>query len=328
METKANYALVGAFAVAVVLAGLGLIGWFAKSRVNQDYVQYEIHFQGSVAGLNEGSDVRYNGIRVGRVASLELNPENPSEVRALVKLYPTTPIRTDSIASLNFQGLTGVAYVQISGGSPGAPLLRVASKDPIPVIPSRRSGLEQLVAGAPDLVANATQLLQQLTKITGQENQKSLANLLKNLNAISASVADHRPDTDKVLANAGAISQQLVAMAAKLNDLTDRLNRVADRANDTLGATDKLVNGDVAGFVHEARLAAASYRQAGESLQTVLNRNQTAIEAFSGDGLTQVTRLAADTRQLVVTLDRLAQRFESEPGRFLLGRPVPEYAPR
>lgn len=328
METKANYALVGAFAVAIVLAGLGLIAWFAQSRVSQGYDEYEIHFQGSVAGLNEGSDVRYNGIKVGTVDVLELNSQNPSEVRALVKLYPTTPVRTDSVASIGYQGLTGVAYVQISGGSPNAALLRIASKDPIPVIPSRRSGLEQLVAGAPDLLANATQLLQQLTKLTGPENQQSFASLLNNLNTISASVAGHRPEIDRILANADTISGQLAATSEKLNALTDALNGMSDRANAMLGTTNKLVNSDVAAFLHEARLAAASYRQAGESLQAVLNRNQAAIQAFSGEGLNQVTRLAADTRQLVATLDRLAQRFETEPGRFLLGRPVPEYAPK
>ena len=328
METKANYALVGAFTVAVVLAGLGLIAWFAQARGGQTYAEYQIIFSGSVTGLNEGSDVRYNGIRVGTVDTLRLNPRNPSEVEVRVRLYATTPVRTDSIASIGYQGFTGVAHVQISGGSANAPLLRVASKDPIPIIPSRRSGFEQIVAGAPDLMASATLLLQQITAFTNPENQQAFAGLLKNLNAISGSVAAHGPETEPVMANAGKISQQLAQTSEKMNVLADRLNRLADGANQALGATNELVNGDAAAFLREARLAAASYRQTGENLQALLTRNQNAIDSFSGEGLNQITRLAADTRQLVVTLDRLAQRFETEPARFLLGRPVPEYDPR
>jgi phospholipid/cholesterol/gamma-HCH transport system substrate-binding protein len=91
METKANYALVGAFAVGAVLAILLFAMWLAQSQFNREYARYDIVFEGAVRGLARGAEVRFNGIKVGEVTQLNINPDNPTQVVARIRVDGQTP---------------------------------------------------------------------------------------------------------------------------------------------------------------------------------------------------------------------------------------------
>src|SRR5215471_9749837 len=124
MERHANYALVGAVTLGLTVGLFVFVVWLAGYSFNKHYDVYDVLFVGPVRGISEGGEVHFNGIKVGEVTKLALDPTDPSRVVARVRLTAGVPIRVDSYAILEPQGITGVNYIQITGGSSGKPLMK------------------------------------------------------------------------------------------------------------------------------------------------------------------------------------------------------------
>src|SRR5258706_10519154 len=121
METKANYVLIGLFAMCVVVAALGFVFWFHNIGGTAKRSTFIVRFDGSAAGLRPGSAVLFNGIRMGEVMKITVNPDDPHQVLATVEIDNRAPIRTDTAVGLDFQGLTGISSIALTGGSKEAP---------------------------------------------------------------------------------------------------------------------------------------------------------------------------------------------------------------
>src|SRR6266705_6603403 len=117
METRANYALIGLFTLAVIFGAFGFVYWFKTFGQQPVRTAYMVHFNGSVSGLLNGGSVLFNGLKVGEVTELGLIPDDPSRVYATISIDARTPVKTDTAAELQFGGLTGVASVALQGGS-------------------------------------------------------------------------------------------------------------------------------------------------------------------------------------------------------------------
>ena len=161
MEIRASYLIVGAVVLAL-LAGLAAFSmWLVRADVDRDVARYEIAFSGSVSGLQEGGQVLYRGIPVGRVAEIRIDPDNVENVLVAVDIERDTPIKADTVATLEFQGLTGIAYVQLRGGTQASARLD-PDAEPVPRIPSRPSAVERLFESTPELLARAVALTDRL----------------------------------------------------------------------------------------------------------------------------------------------------------------------
>jgi phospholipid/cholesterol/gamma-HCH transport system substrate-binding protein len=109
METRANYVLIGIFTLAVIAGGFLFVMWFTGLARNTQHKSFEIVFNGSVSGLSRGSLVSFNGLRVGEVTSIDFLPDEPDRVAATIEINARTPVKTDTTARLESQGLTGVS---------------------------------------------------------------------------------------------------------------------------------------------------------------------------------------------------------------------------
>ena len=162
MEIRASYLLVGA-AVLTLIAGLAAFSvWLVKADVDRQVARYEIAFEGAVSGLREGSQVLYRGIPVGQVAAIRIDPANVENVLVTVEIERGTPITVDTVATLEMQGITGIAYVQLRGGTQASARLDPDAEPP-PRIPSRRSALERVFESTPELLGRALALADRLT---------------------------------------------------------------------------------------------------------------------------------------------------------------------
>src|SRR5262249_31474906 len=146
METRANYVLIGAFVLMAAAALMLFAVWISGSNFSRSFAEYDVVFEGPVNGLTEGGEVRFNGIKVGEVKQLALDRNDPNRVIAHIQVDAQTPVRTDSVAQLNFQGITGVTFIQILAGMPQSPLLKRAVGGPVPVIRTERTALDTLVS--------------------------------------------------------------------------------------------------------------------------------------------------------------------------------------
>ena len=311
METKANHILIGAFTLAVIVAAFGFILWLAKTEIDQRLASYDILFDGSVTGLNIAGDVRYQGVRVGQVTELRIYEKDPKFVRVRIEIDANTPINSGSVASLEFFGITGVLFVQISSGDPDAPPLALKPDQEVPIIASGKSGLDELFAGAPRLLENAAVLIERLSMIVDTDNRKSIASILKSTEAVSGSIAGRSAEINEMILNTSKMSRDFSEVSGNLNALTARLDRLSMQAETTL-------NTDVHKFLNEATSLT-------RELNGIVKDNKLAINNFGDRGLREFATFVVEARQLVTTLDRVAQRLESDPARFFLGNTASEF---
>lgn len=234
METRANFILIGVFSLAAILGTLGFFIWLANVQIDRQYATYGILFE-DVSGLDASGDVFFNGIAVGKVIGLEIYQPDPSKVLTTIEIDATTPIRTDTVAQLNAQGVTGVSYISLAGGTFGA-AAPVATDGNPPLITAQQSSLQALVEGAPDLLEQATQVMEQLKAMTGPENQTSVANILRNLDTSSQRL-------DQAMTDFSSITTTVSEATAQITLFTNRLDTIGETATTTLElANDALIS--------------------------------------------------------------------------------------
>lgn len=245
METKANYVAVGAFVLSCILGLVVALLWLAGAQYTSEFAYYRTYFTGAVTGLGDGTIVRYNGINVGHVSKLTFDPNDPKRVIVDLQVDPNLQIPSDSVASIESEGLTGGTYVEVDGGSKNAPILEHRMFGPYPVIKARQSTLQELEQSAPQLVAKLNHIADQLSKVLDDKNVKALSGILADLKTTSGTVAARSADIDKTLRNlatgTGQLNVDLADLHATLGDArvsVSKINRLADDADAAVNGAD------------------------------------------------------------------------------------------
>lgn len=306
MENKAHHALVGFFVVFLAAAGALFTLWLSQMQFDREFAEYDVVFEGPVRGLREASEVRFNGIQVGEVIDLGLNPDNPNEVIARVQVDAATPVKVDSFAQLEPQGLTGLSYIQITGGSPGAEELESRSGDRPARIFARQAQLEGLVEGGETVIENAQITIARINRLLSDENIESMTNILNNIEAVSGQFAEQ----EDLAARFGAAVDNFQQAGTDVSTAAVSL--------ESFGATaETFLIDEVGPMVEETRLASIAVNQAStETYQTLVDIGPE-LEAFADEGLDALTTAARDLRALIAALERIALQLEEDPAGFL-----------
>lgn len=299
METRARYILVGGFTLFGLLALLGFILWLAKVEIDRSFTQYDILFD-TVAGLGQASAVRYNGVDVGKVLTIELDRADPSRVRVRIEVAATTPIRKDTVATLASQGVTGVSFVALEGGRADSERLTIDPPADVAVIPSKPSVVQGLITDAPDLLAEAKALMEDIRGFATPQNRAAIAEILKNVETASARI--------------DSIAAKTESFVARADETLTRADAALAAAEKTFTSADGVIDKDLPEVI--AALKSAMADVAGSAA---------AFETFSRTGLPQFNTLAQDARGLVGSLRALSDRISRDPARFLLGNQTPAY---
>jgi phospholipid/cholesterol/gamma-HCH transport system substrate-binding protein len=221
METKAHHVLIGAFTLVVVAAVLLFALWLGKTSLNRQYSYYDIVFTEAVTGLSKGSPVQYNGIQIGEVSQLKLDPRDPRKVLARIQVAADTPIKVDTRAKLGLLGLTGVAFVQLSGGAPTSKPLMPTPDNPVPEIKSETSALSALLASGSDVVTSINGILDRLGRIISDQNVDRINSTLKNIDQTTSTLAAERDDLRDLIKQAASASKELNQTLAGANSLVN-----------------------------------------------------------------------------------------------------------
>ena len=191
METRARYALIGLFILAVIAASFGFVYWLENKGGFGQRETYQIKFQGSVSGLLIGSAVLFNGIRVGEVTGLGLNADSPEEVIATIGVVRGTPIRSDTEVTIETQGLTGGAAVALRGGSSTVPLEPGNGGAPPTLIAAPLAGQ--------DWTQSARDAFQRVDEVLA-ENAEAFHNAITNIDTFTDALARNSDKVDGILA--------------------------------------------------------------------------------------------------------------------------------
>jgi phospholipid/cholesterol/gamma-HCH transport system substrate-binding protein len=315
MEIRASYLLVGSVVLAL-LAGLAAFSvWLVKADVDRQTALYEIVFAGTVSGLREGGQVLYRGIPVGRVADIRIDPENVENVLVTAEIERSTPITKDTVATLEMQGITGIAYVQLRGGTRESVRLDPDAK-PRPRIPSRRSALEQVFESGPELLARGVALAERLSLLVNDKNVEAITATLGHLETFTATLAQGSDKVDATFGGATKAAHQVEDTAADLQRLIADVRGLTARVDQQVTG----VSGDLDKSLTEARGAAAALHQAADRLNGLIGDLHQPLDDFAGTGLYEFTQLVGETRLLVAALSRITKEFERDPAGFLIGR--------
>jgi phospholipid/cholesterol/gamma-HCH transport system substrate-binding protein len=318
LEPKPNYILVGAFVVilgAVVIAG---VLWLGKTDYRGVYDRYEAYMRESVAGLSVNSTVKYRGVDVGRVKDISLSPDNPEEVKLTLDIAHGTPIKTDTIAVLETQGLTGLATINLTGGSRDAPPLEALEGQEYPVIktgPSLFFRLDEAISrllsekGLSKLLADLDLAAKGAADALDEENRAALKQTIKDLSEVVQSVAAHKAQIEDSLNGAARSADNLVKVTASLNEQVPVLLARINKSAAALGAMTE----DLA--------------QTSKAVRTVVNESRPELQQFSRQTLPETGLLVSELRQLATTLTRVARDLEREPNSLVFGRTPPPRGP-
>ena len=210
METKAHYALVGFFAIALTAAAALFAVWLGQLRFNQDFREYDVVFQGPVRGLTESSEVRFNGIKVGEVTRLALDREDPSNVIARIRIAAETPVMNDSFAQLEPQGLTGLNYLQLSAGTPASGRLESRPGE-VAQLAARQAALESILQSGESIAESSARAIDRFNDLLSPENVETISDMLENIRRLTDELAaDHE---DALIARARRTLEDLEAAA-------------------------------------------------------------------------------------------------------------------
>ena len=307
MERNANYALVG-FASLVLFVGLAaFVLWLAQVRFARDFDIYDIVWDGPVRGMSVGGEVHFNGIKVGEVSRIALDPENPSRVISRIKVTSDVPIKTDSFATLEPQGVTGVNYVQITAGTRQRPLLKDATpRGQVPVIRSQKSTLSDLIEGGGTVLQRSIEALDRVNRVLSDQNIDQATGMLKDLHAVTTELNNRK----QVIADADKALQDLDATL-------QRARRVADSA-------DGLLNGDGKRALANLADATESLKGTSQKAQQLLGKLEGPTSDFANNGLPQLSSAIGSLQTATESLNRVLDEAERSPGALISKPPAKE----
>lgn len=302
MEPKVSYTLVGFFVIVLGAGLLSVVLWLGREDEDRVYDLYYINMQESVSGLNVNAPVKYRGVEVGRVKRIELDRNNPQQVQLTVEIARGTPLKTDTVATLSSQGLTGLAFVDLSGGTVSSAPLTAAAGQKYPEIRSRPSLLVRMDEAVSTLLTNLNGITTNLNELVDSEARGSLKELLTNLAGLSETLTSREGQLDELLASASNAIKNTDQITAKVPVLVARM-------------TDS---------VTAIQTMAQDIGRTSQAVTTLVTSNQQNIERFSQQTLADVSLLVGELRQLTNSLQGLARQLEQEPSSLLFGRrPLP-----
>jgi phospholipid/cholesterol/gamma-HCH transport system substrate-binding protein len=308
METRASYVVVGTFVLALTAAAFGVVLFLTRTSFEDTPKPYMSYFTGSVTGLQVGSPVRYRGVPVGTVNDIRIDPTDVERVRVMMEIVQGTPIKTDTNSTLGLQGITGVAYIELTGGTRESKPLTAVGDAKVPVIPSKTSGIQQVLASAPELLERAVAITERLALILDDRNVKSISDTLENLSKLTGTLAGSSGQIEQVITDSQKTFAALREAADGIAELTGGLNSkigpIADGAQDVVIDVQKAVRG---------------FSRVAGQLELVVDENRDSIRDFSSGGLYELSQFIAEGRVLISALTRLSAQIERDPARFFFG---------
>ncbi|MGV8929023.1 MAG: MlaD family protein [Brevundimonas sp.] len=303
MERDAHYAAVGIATIALMAALAVFVIWLARLQFNNDYDVYDIVFYGPVRGLSEGGEVHFNGIRVGEVTDLNLDPKQGDQVIARIRVDATTPVRVTSRAQLEPQGITGLNYIQITAGDPQSAILKDQyPENVVPVIQSQPSPIAELLSGSGTVLAQTVDALNRINRVLSDDNVRSFSTSLKNIESLSTELEARK-----------GMLEQLEQALTKANSAVAEFEALA-------ASSRAIVEGDGRRAVANINAAAEEARSAVSSINRTATNVEGPLNEFATTGLPQLQQSIQGLEDATRSLEGLIDEVRASPRDFI-GRP-------
>jgi len=304
MEPRAHHVLIGSFTILAAAAALLFALWLGKGPNGAQQRYYTVIFNEAVRGLSVGSEVQYNGIKIGEVAALDLDPRDPRRVLAGVRVDGNTRIKKNTKAQLALTGITGTSVIELTGGSPDSPDL-VATDGGNPVIVASPSPFAKLLEQSGHNLADITELIQQAKGVLSPANVQNLTRTIAHLERASGAIASQDDNVKELI--------------RQLSAATSQANGILRQASGMMNDARTLVDNEGTNAFRSADRAMASMEKSANSIDQLLLDNRVAlsggIRAFG-----ELGPALQELRDTLISIRRITRRLEDDPAEYLTGR--------
>ena len=306
MDDKVNYTLVGAFVLVLGAVLVAAVLWLAAGLGGREPVdRYQAFIEESVAGLNLDAPVKLLGVDVGKVSAIQIDPNNSQQVRLDFLIVRGTPVKRDSVAVLKTQGLTGIAYVELSGGSAAAPALVATADGAVPTIPFKPSLSARLENVLTNVLANIDRVSNNLNAVFDADNRLALKSALADVAALAHTLAGQQGTLKTGLADAARTARLAAGAAEQLGPTLDRIALGAQAVQQMAG------------------VASQASAQAGRAADAAAS----GVQQVGSETLPELARLMAELNRLAASMRHLSEQTTANPNSLLMGSPEPRPGP-
>lgn len=316
MESKANFAVIGAFVLVSLFGFVAFIAYISGKQLDEEYDNYIVEYVTPPRGIAVGSEVRFNGLKMGEVTKTILDKDDASKVLVYIQVQADTPVHIDSYAQNEPLGLTGLSYIQLYAGKSGKRFDFEALGDEIPHIEGRASTFDNLLGGSESVIDNVNLALARAVNVLSPEAADDLHGILANLNEITGKVSEVDITSERVEEFMDAIEQAAkdfstasLAIDATAKDVSKLLN--GDEINNVLLQAEKSLK--------SIETALEEYTQLAKDGQDLSEEARQTIEQFATTGLQDLSLAMADLKTLIDTLNRVSEDLERSPVEFIVG---------
>ncbi|UVE19451.1 MCE family protein [Pseudomonas sp. LS44] len=304
METRAHHILIGLFTVLAVGSALLFALWMGKSSVDREFKLYDVVFKEAVSGLSVGSSVQYSGIKVGDVIRLRLDPKDPRQVQARIRVAGDTPIKENTHARLALTSITGGSVIQLYGGTPKSQFLATQHDKPA-IIVADPSPLSRLLENGEDMVTNINRLIANANRMFSSENIDRVSSTLENIEQVTSTVAGQRGEIQQTLQQLAQVSREASSMLQQTGELMRNTNGLLDKQGRSV--------------MDSAAQTMASLDRTSAGLEQMLNSNKDSLNGGI-QGLSEIGPAVIELRNALASLRQMTQRLSDNPSSLLLDR--------
>lgn len=313
METKSSHVLVGGVVLMLAVALFAFVLWLSRADRGALRQEYDIFFS-SASGIARGTAVNFQGVPVGQVQSINLNRDDPSKVRVRISVQRDVPILEGTTATLEGVGFTGVSVVNLEGAMAGREPLTEPGPFGVPVIPVKPGTFELLGQLAPQLLRDASTLVNNLNAFLDAGNRARVQTLLDNLNVATSAYGESAPELRIALRDTQAALREANTAARKLGALADSGQALVDR--------------DARALLADLRATTAKADAALARVESAAASADPALRDLAETTLPQANAMLRELRTTSEALTALTERIEQQGAASLLSaRKLPDYEP-
>ena len=312
MTSKSSYMLVGGFILILGAAFVWGVLWISAGGPPQRINKYIVYMPESVSGLNVDAPVKFRGVDVGKVEKIDINSSNPELIRLLLQVRQGTPISADTVAGLEYQGLTGIASVNLSGGHADSPPLTRQAGEEYPVITGQPSVFSNLGLTLSELLTNLTQTSASINAVLAEENRDNVTRSLENVAELTEKFTKQADHLETIITHLGATLENTHTASVDLPQLIEKFSQSATA---------------ITSMADQIRIVGENLATASSNIEQTVDASSNDLVDFTSTTLPEISRMVNELTLASENLRRMSESLAQDPSVLLYGKPEPEPGP-
>jgi len=326
MESRTNYAIVGIF-VLLFSAGIVFFAfWLGKYGFNDEYDYYKIYTTESVSGLSVDASVKYRGVDVGSVDKITINPKNPKEIIILLKVKKGTPITKGMLAELKYFGLTGLAYIELTGGKTGAPLLKSKNGE-IPILKTKPSIYSRLDTTLSDITAKISITLDRVDKLLNDKNIANISKTIENTKEVTGALKDSKENIKEAIANFVKIEKNINALSNSLQNTSKKISSSSDAFKDMSESIKKVAKQKLNQLMLSINSVSKQANILINNILHTINEGDYNLKEISASTIIQINQAIRELKLLLKQSKETVEELKNSPSDLLYKKERPSLGP-